>query len=200
MLPSLINKTVVLTVCILSLSACAYTPGKTTSANNKKDIIKTPANYSSAITAAKNGKTNKAIKLLTEITKRSPKFSPAYTNLGLQYLQNRKHKKAENALKKAVKLNADDAIAYNHLGIIMRMKGDFSNARNMYQHAIKSNTRYANAHLNLGILLDIYMYELADALQHYKNYQTLTHNNDKLVGKWIIDIERRIRSAKKKNS
>ena len=161
---------------------------------------KTPENYGSAIAAAKKGKTTRAIKLLSEITQKTPQFSPAFTNLGLQYLQSKKYRQSEQAFKKAIELNPNDSIAYNHLGIIMRMKGQFSDAQNMYQQAIKSNAKYANAHLNLGILLDMYLYELPDALQHYRNYQTLTNNNDQLVGKWIIDIERRIKSNRKKNS
>jgi len=195
----LINKTVILAVCTLSLSACSYIPGKNDAADAAYKVTssKAPQNYSSAIAAAKNGKTSKAIKLLTEITNKNPDFAPAYTNLGLQYLQNKKNSQAEDAFKKAVKLNPADAIAYNHLGIIMRMKGDFSDARNMYQQALNSNLNYANAHLNLGILLDMYLYELSDALIHYKHYQSLTNNNDKLVGKWIIDIKRRIQTDTK---
>jgi len=196
----LINKTVILIFCVLFLSACGSMPGKSKAVDNKNSASKIPGNYSSAVSAAKNGKTSKAIRLLTEITRKNPEFSPAYTNLGLQYLRKKKNTKAEDALKKAVKLNPDDAIAYNHLGIILRMKGDFSDAKNMYQQAINSNSDYANAHLNLGILLDMYLYELADALEHYESYQSLTNNNDKLVSKWIIDIKRRIKSSKKKSS
>jgi len=200
MFQSLINKIAILIVCVLFLSACSSMPGKSKTDGDKNASAKTPANYSSAVAAAKSGKTSKAIKLLTAITKTNPDFSPAYTNLGLQYLRNKKRNKAENALKTAVKLNPGDAIAYNHLGIILRMKGDFSNAKNMYQQAINSNSDYANAHLNLGILLDMYLYELTDALDHYESYQSLTKNSDKLVSKWIIDIKRRIKSSKKKNS
>ena len=196
----MLNRVIILVACILALHACAFMPGKTAPTVNTNDIKIAPQNYHSAISAAKKGKTRTAIKLLTEITKNNPDFSPAYTNLGLQQLKNNKHKQAEITLKKAVKINKSDAVAYNHLGIIMRMKGEFSNAQSMYQQAIKSDSSYANAHLNLGILLDIYLYELADALEHYNSYQTLTNNNDKLVSKWIIDIKRRIESAKKKNS
>lgn len=181
---------------IIFISACAYLPERTVATDNKNDISKVPDHYFSAIGAARKGETDKAIKLLTGITEKNPVFSPAYTNLGLQYLQTKKYKQAEKSLKKALDINYNDAIAYNHLGIIMRIKGDFSNAKDMYQHAIRSNANYANAHLNLGILLDLYMHELVDALQHYKNYQSLTNNSDKVVGKWIIDIERQIKLAK----
>lgn len=189
-----------LALCIITLSACGSMPEKKPVVVDSKKVIKAPANYNSAVSAAKKGKTRAAINLLTKITQKHPDFSPAFTNLGLQYLKSKKSKKAENALKKALSLNSKDATAYNHLGIIMRMKGEFSGAKNMYKQAIKSNENYANAHLNLGILLDMYMHELPDALQHYKSYQSLTKNSDKLVGKWIIDIERRIKSGKKKES
>jgi Flp pilus assembly protein TadD len=194
----LINKAAILIACIFYLSACGTMSGKSTNVDaNNKSSLKAPKNYSAAISAAKSGNPRKAINLLTEITKKNPDFSPAYTNLGLQYLQIKKNTQAEDAFKKAIKLNPADATAYNHLGIILRMKGDFSDAKSMYQQAINSNSDYANAHLNLGILLDMYLYELSDALTQYKYYQSLTNNSDKLVGKWIIDIKRRIQTDTK---
>ena len=174
--------------------------GSDTLSGDKKPRLLAPQHYESAITAAMEGKTEKAIKLFSGIVEKHPDFSPAYTNLGLQYLKNKKYGIAEKTLIKAIVLNSRDAIAYNHIGIIMRIRGDFDEAHSMYLKAIKYNSKYANAHLNLGILLDMYLQKLPDALTHYKNYQTLTKNNDKLVGKWIIDIEHRIKSDNKISS
>ena len=67
----------------------------------------------------------------------------------------------------------------------------------MYLQAIKHKSDYAIAYLNLGILYDLYLQELNDALDHYKQYQTMTNNNDKLVDKWIIDLEHRIKAENK---
>lgn len=182
---------------IIFIQGCSYMPGKTTVDKKPPVTQKIPANYQSAVSAAKQGDIEQAIIRFNDIIKTSPEFSPAYTNLGLQYLKNKQLKDAETTLKKAIELNSNDAVAYNHVAIIMRQRGDFSDALKMYRLAIESDPEYANAHLNLGILLDMYLQELPDALQQYMRYQKLTNNKDKLVAKWIIDIERRIEQDKR---
>jgi len=196
---SKISKYCIIALCVHLLSACA---GFSSFSSNEeaKPKIRLPGNYNAAILAAKNGHTKEAIRLLSTITKTHPRFSHAHTNLGLQYLKSKKQGNAEKSLRAAISLNSKDAIAYNHLGIILRQQGKFSDAKDMYTNAIKSKNNYANAHLNLGILYDMYLYELPQALEHYQSYQTITNNSDKLVSKWIIDLERRIAADKKKRS
>ncbi|HEY9051675.1 MAG TPA: tetratricopeptide repeat protein [Gammaproteobacteria bacterium] len=156
-----------------------------------------PQNYEHAISAIKTGKTKEAEKLFTDITETNPGFSNAHTNLGLLYLNNKQIDKAEDSLRKAISLNPEDSVAYNHLGIVLREKGKFTESKAMYLQAIKHNSEYAIAYLNLGILYDLYLQELNDALVQYKQYQSMTNNNDKLVDKWIIDLEHRIKSESK---
>ncbi len=187
-------------LCVQLLSACAGVSSLTSTEEVKPIINKLPNNYNKAISVAKKGNTKDAIKLLSKITKSHPNFSPAYTNLGLQYLKNKKQGDAEKSLRTAISLNPEDAIAYNHLGVILRKQGKFNDAKDMYTSAIKSKNNYANAHLNLGILYDIYLYKLPQALEHYKSYQSITKNSDKLVSKWIIDLQRRIATDNKKRS
>ena len=167
-------------------------------ASEKPAAVVAPKGYNEAMTAAKKGNSKSAIKLLTQVTVEYPDFSIAHTNLGLQYLSKGKITAAEQSLRKAISVNSKDAIAYNHLGVILRKHGKFTEARDMYIKAIENQSNYANAHLNLGILYDIYLYELSSALEHYKIYQEITNDNDKLVSKWIIDLERRIKSMANK--
>ena len=126
-------------------------------------------------------------------TQNYPTFSNAHTNLGLIYLNKKQLDKAEHALRKAISLNPGDSVAYNHLGIVLREKGLFTESKAMYLNAIKHNSDYAIAHLNLGILYDLYLQEFKDALEQYKQYQAITNNDDKLVDKWIIDLENRMK-------
>lgn len=156
-----------------------------------------PQYYPEALEAAKRGKTTDAIKLLTKVTRNNPDYPIGFTNLGLQYLKNRDYDKAESAFRKAIELDQNDAVAYNHLGVVLREQGKFTDARTMYMNALKHKPEYAFAHINIGILYDIYLYELPLALEHYKNYQSITKNSDGQVAKWIIDLERRIKSEKK---
>ncbi len=176
------------------VSACAVqTPDR------KSEMTGRPAYYEQAISAAKAGNVKKSIALLERVTQANPEFAVAYTDLGLQYLQANELDKAERAFEKSISLDSADFVAYNHRGVIQRKRGNFTSAKEMYLAALKHNPNYANAHLNIAVLYDIYMYDLERAMQHYKKYQLLTGNQDALVGKWIVDLERRI-SVKNKGA
>lgn len=179
------------------IAGCAMQSAKNTEQIKSGSVAGGPAHYNEAIAAAKEGKTEKAIRLLEKITQTNPDYAVAYTDLGLQYLREDNLQAAGRAFEKSISLNSSDFVAYNHKGVILRKQGDFAGAKGMYQTAIDQNPDYANAHLNFAVLYDIYLYELDHAMQHYKKYQSLTSNDDKLVGKWIVDLDRRI-SAKNK--
>ena len=75
--------------------------------------------------------------------------------------------------------------------MIQREKGRFKEAEAFYQQSIKADSSYAAVRRNYGILLELYMGKLKEALAQYKAYQELSGDKDKLVAKWIIDLERR---------
>ena len=152
--------------------------------------------YTRAISAVKAGQDKEAIKLFTGLTRNYPNFAASFTNLGLLYLKQEKLAEAEHAFKQAIILNPGDAVAYNHLGVVLRQGGQFDQARQAYENALGINAGYASAHLNLGILNDLYLQNLDTALQHYQRYQALTGDSDKQVAKWIVDLERRVKSSK----
>ena len=153
------------------------------------------ATYSRAISAVKAGQDKKAIQLFTGLTRDYPDFAASFTNLGLLYLKQEKLTEAEHAFNQAIILNPADAVAYNHLGVVLRQRGQFVQARKAYEKALGINAGYASAHLNLGILNDLYLQNLDTALQHYQRYQVLTGDSDKQVAKWIVDLERRVKTS-----
>ena len=189
-----------LALSIVLLSSCAILSGGGSGADSAKadDWDKVPKTYVDGLKAAKSGDSKQAVQLLKTTTETHPAFSPAYTNLGLQQLKLKDYKEAESSLKKSIELKPENPVCYQHLGVIYRLQGEFSDARKMYEKALDQNSDYAEAHLNLGILLDMYLYELKEALEHYEAYQELIENKDKNVTKWIIDIKRRV--AKDKNT
>ncbi len=184
-------------ICLLLLNSCAsVNGGGTTSPQNDawKDV---PKPYIAGLKAAKKGRSKQAIKLLKQSTEDYPTFSPAYTNLGLQQLKLKDHPAAKISFKKSIEINSHNPVVYNHLGVIARMDGDFNTAQTMYNKAIQQNPDYAIAHLNLGILLDLYLYNLEPALQHYETYQSLQDKKDISVTRWIVDLKRRLAKNKK---
>ena len=148
--------------------------------------------YQSGVTAFKAKKYKHAIKQFSSIIKQYPQSTLAHTNLGLIYLHQNNLKLADSHFSTSLELTPANPIAHNHKGIIYRQQGEFDKALTSYQLAIRYKPDYANAHLNLAILYDIYLQDVSLALQHYRHYQLLTKDSDKLVAKWIIDNERRL--------
>ena len=151
--------------------------------------------YEEAVTALKGGDTATALELLLQVSREAPDKPFVFTNLGLTYFKLQKLDLAEEAFQQAVERNSRDAVAHNHLGILQRQKGQFKDALKHYQRAIAIDSGYARAHLNLGILFDIYLQDLKKALVQYQRYQNLVSEEDSQVAGWIVDIERRLKSA-----
>ena len=152
--------------------------------------------YERALDAMKAGDEARAEALLRNVSVSNPELSGPYVNLGLIKFRAGKTEAAEEQFKKAIDLNPNSAVSYNHMGIISRGRGEFSLARTFYQKALAIDPSYAYAHLNYGILLDIYIGELEQALEHYKRFQELSGEQDNDVKKWIIELERRIKKSK----
>ena len=150
--------------------------------------------YDRALLSAKAGRTQEAIDLFAEMTRKHPGVSVGFTNLGMLQLRAGKYDAAQQSLAEAVRLNPGDAVAQNHLGVALREQGQFKQSETAYLTALKINDGYANAHLNLGILYDLYLQDLGRALQHYERYQALTGSQDDTVAKWIVDLERRAKN------
>jgi Tfp pilus assembly protein PilF len=156
---------------------------------------KATAEYQVALDALQAGDEEKAKQLFLVMAEKYPKLSGSHTNLGIIHYRHGETEAAEAAFKKALAINPNNAVSLNHLGIISRKKGEFKQAQSYYERALQIDPGYAYAHLNYGILLELYMGKLADALEHYKQYQSLTEEKDPKVNKWIVDLERRVKNA-----
>ena len=152
--------------------------------------------YDEALAAMKSGNIPQAKSILSNLTQKYPDLSGPHVNLGIIHFRADEIDMAEEEFKQALKINPDSAVSLNHLGIIYRGKGKFAEAKSNYERALEISPNYAYAHLNYGILLDLYMGELEEALDHYQKFQELAPGQEKEVKNWIIDLERRIKSAK----
>ncbi|WP_455200028.1 tetratricopeptide repeat protein [Kaarinaea lacus] len=152
--------------------------------------------YDEAIAAMRSGNIAQAKNILSNLNKAYPDIAGPYVNLGIIHFRADEIDQAEAAFKQALKVNPDSAVSLNHLGIINRGKGNFAEARSNYEKALDIEPNYAYAHLNYGILLDLYLGELEQALEHYETFQELAPEKDKEVSKWIVDLERRIKRAR----
>lgn len=96
------------------------------------------------------------------------------------------------ALEQTVTAQPTNAAAHNRLGMLYREAGRFADARTAYASALRIDPDYALAHRNLGILLDIYLQQPAQALEHYRAYARLAGAGDAEAGLWVAELERRV--------
>ena len=181
-------------VLFLQLIACTVTPDGEGIHTNSKDIVKSEA-YLSAIAAMKTGNLDEARDLFLDVIKKQPNLANAHVNIGIIFIEKELLAEAENAFNRALVIDPKNVYALNQLGFLYRQQGNFSKAKESYEKAIALDSNYAYAHLNLGILYDIYMYDLENAIKHYKIYNELSTEKDKQVEKWIFDLERRHNKA-----
>lgn len=159
------------------------------------EIIVSPAAqsaYDRALEAMDSGDIVEAELGLEQFILEYPDFPGAYVNLAIVYEHDGRIEEAQSMLNRALTLEPTHAVANNRLGILLRKQGKFDEAEQAYLRAIESDPSYALAHHNLGVLLDLYLYRPAEALQHYRRYQDLLVEPDAAVGRWIIDLERRV--------
>ena len=120
-----------------------------------------------------------------------PTYPGAHVNLAIIYSANGDDQGAENSIVDALMIDPAHPAALNQLGMLLRRQGKFTEAESAYMKAITADPEYALAHYNLGVLNELYLQQLDIALQHYELYQALI-GDDKQVGKWIVDLKRRI--------
>ena len=171
----------------LQLAACSVTQEDVSSSGSS---VNNQA-YMKAVAAMKVGDMDEARSLFLEVINQQPKLANAHVNMGIIFIKNKSFDEAENAFNRALKINPNNIYALNQLGVLYRKQGEFSKAKASYEKAIDINFDYAYAHLNLGILYDLYLYDLESAIEQYKIYNELSKEEDKQIGKWIFDLERR---------
>jgi Tfp pilus assembly protein PilF len=132
---------------------------------------------------------------LEQLTLEHPEYPGPHVNLALVYLHDERRDDARAALERALEIDAAHASANTQLGILLREKGEFAAAEAAYRRALESNPDHGLAHYNLAVLLDLYLRRTAEALEHYEAYQASLEQPNETVGRWIIDLRRRVGNA-----
>jgi Tfp pilus assembly protein PilF len=132
-----------------------------------------------------------AIDLLEKIIEQSPGVTAPYIDIAIAYQHIGKLEKAEEHLKTALQLVPEHPVACNEYGLLYRKTGRFAEARAIYEKAIARFPDYYPVHRNLGILCDLYLNDLACALENYEIYSE-ARPEDKQVKLWIADLRARL--------
>ena len=153
------------------------------------------AGYERALAAMRAENWLEAELELEQLTLEHPEYPGPHVNLALVYLNDERRDDARAALERALSVEPGHAAANTQLGILLREDGEFADAEAAYRRALETSPDYALAHYNLAVLLDIYLRRTAEALEHYEAYQATLAQPNETVGRWIIDLRRRVGNA-----
>ena len=148
--------------------------------------------HSRALAAMESGNWVAAKTELDALIAEFPAFPGPWVNLAIVLREGERAAEAESALEQALTLAPDHPAANNEFGVLARQRGEFAEAEAAYRRAIDSDPAYALAHYNLGVLLDLYLRREAEALEQYEAYQALVPAPDEEVGRWVVDLRRRL--------
>jgi Flp pilus assembly protein TadD len=149
------------------------------------------ADYDRAVTMLAAGDFPGGIALLETVTQAAPNVTAPHINLGIAYSRSDRLANAEVSLKRALELNPRHPIAHNELGMVYRRTGQIALARSSYEQALAIHPEFHFARRNLAILCDIYLKDLACALDNYERYLAAVPD-DAEAAMWIADLKNRV--------
>ena len=152
--------------------------------------------YYEALNYLQDGQLEQGITILEKVAEAAPLVTAPRIDLGIAYHRQGDLDEAEKNLLQALGLNADHPVAHNELGIVYRKTGQFAKAKEHYETAIAVYPGYHHARRNLAILCDLYLADLACALDQYEAYMTTVASDDE-ASMWITDLRNRMGSQVK---
>jgi tetratricopeptide (TPR) repeat protein len=129
---------------------------------------------------------------LEEVLAAVPSSTHAHFNAALVAQADGRLDAARASLERAIELDPANVAAHDQLGVVLRAAGEFAAAENAYRRGLEVDPAHARTHYNLGVLLDLYARRPADALEHYELYQSAQDQPDERVGRWIVELKRRL--------
>jgi Tfp pilus assembly protein PilF len=136
-----------------------------------------------------------AKKIFQQFIKDNPTLSGAYSNLALIEYKQKNYDQALKLIEIAISINPQQAAAFHLRALLYLQQGKIKLARDDYQMAIKFKPDYTNAHYNLALLYDIYLQEIALAIEHYNIYLSLTTEKDTATREWVNHLKNTLKNG-----
>jgi tetratricopeptide (TPR) repeat protein len=130
-----------------------------------------------------------ARKIFQQFISDNPQLSGAYINLAIIDVKQDKPEQAAKLLEIALSLNPQQATAYHLRGQVELKQGKIKQARDDFKKAIELKPDYTIAHYNLALVYDIYLQEIALAVEQYNLYLSLTTEKDTATREWVNHLK-----------
>ena len=151
------------------------------------------SDYDAALAYLRQDRHREGIEILEALVASAPELTAPRIDLGIAYHEIDDLEAARTHLEAALETSPAHPIAHNELGIVYRKLGRFSEARQSYEAALSVFPSYHYARRNLAVLCDLYLGDLACALENYQAYMA-TVPGDEEAAMWIADIQYRMGS------
>jgi len=177
----------------LAISACSNTPATKTKQEQGSQSIQSSVEeltiYKKAIIALNNNELDKAEELFISMSERQPNIAGSWANLALISIKKENFSQADIYTKTALEKNANMPQALNLSGYLAQKQGQINLAKQYYQQAISNKADYALAHYNLALLYDIYLQDIAKAIEHYQLYLAHSEQKDENTENWLEGLK-----------
>ena len=186
-----LNITLVI-ILLMTISACSNQVTSNQAAVTKQTAessIEELQIYKNAIVALNNNELAKAKKLFTTMSERQPNIAGSWANLALISIKEDNLAQAEVYAKTALVKNPNMPQALNLSGYLAQKKGAINIAKSYYLQAISHKSDYALAHYNLALVYDVYLQDIAKAIEHYQYYLAYNEQQDENTENWLEGLK-----------
>lgn len=186
-----LNITLVI-ILLMTISACSNQVTSNQPAVTKQTAessIEELQIYKNAIVALNNNELAKAEKLFISMSERQPNIAGSWANLALISIKEDNLAQAEVYAKTALEKNPNMPQALNLSGYLAQKKGAINIAKSYYLQAISHKSDYALAHYNLALVYDVYLQDIAKAIEHYQFYLAYNEQQDENTENWLEGLQ-----------
>ena len=179
-------------ILLMTISACSNQVTSNQAAVTKQTAessIEELQIYKNAIVALNNNELAKAEKLFISMSERQPNIAGSWANLALISIKQDNLAQAEIYAKTALDKNPNMPQALNLSGYLAQKKGAINIAKSFYLQAISHKSDYALAHYNLALVYDVYLQDIAKAIEHYQYYLAYNEQQDENTESWLEGLK-----------
>lgn len=129
--------------------------------------------YDQALAHMAEAKPKPAEKQLAQLLQNRPNVAELWLNLALSQYQQEAYEQTAKTLQALQGRFGSIAQASNLAGLVAVKNGEFAQAEAHYEKALELNPAYDNALYNMALLQDVYLQNVAAAVEFYDRYLAL---------------------------